>query len=262
MSRRLPAGLIALALAVTVAVGVAGCGMRESLRAAADAVEETDAVEVDMVAAPDAALANSAVVAEAARSVVRIHTEASSCLRILDGSGVVVAPNKVMSAAHTVAGADTVSVWVGDQERRANVVVFDPNLDIAVLEVPDLQAPTLALEQDQVVTGTDVVVLGYPGGGPFVATPARVRKVMELLVPDIYNTTTVNREVYVIRGPIRHGGSGGPLIDLNGDVLGISFGAAIDDPDTGFVLTAKQIFALMVDGVAATAPVATGACVP
>jgi S1-C subfamily serine protease len=229
---------------------------------AADAVEQSGPVPVDTVAAPDAALADNAVVAEAAPSVVRIHTEASSCLKTVEGSGVVVAPNKVMSAAHTVAGADTVNVWAGDQERRATVVVFDPHLDIAVLDVPGLQAPTLSLDQDAALTGTDVLVLGYPGGGPFVATPARVRRVMGLLGPDIYRTTTVDREVYVIRGPIRRGGSGGPLIDLNGHVLGISFGTALDDPDTGFVLTAKQIFTLMVDGVAASAPVETGACVP
>lgn len=248
-------------IVIALAVGSAGCGVRESFHFVSDSIEQADPVPVG-VAAPDAALADNAIVAEAARSVVRIHTEATSCLKTLAGSGVVVAPNKVLSAAHTVAGADTVSVWVADQERSATVVVFDPKMDIAVLDVPDLQAPTLSLDQHTAVTGTDVLVLGYPGGGPFVATPARVRRVIELLGPDIYRTTTVNREVYVIRGPIRHGGSGGPLIDLDGHVLGISFGAALDDPDTGFVVTAKQIFTLMADGVAASAPVATGACVP
>lgn len=256
MRRRLRAACL---IAIALSAGAAGCG-GGSLDLMSDAAEQTEPVAG--VAAPDPALADNAVVAEAARSVVRIHTEASSCLRTVDGSGVVIAPNKVISAAHAVAGADTVSVSVGDQELRASVVVFDPNLDFAVLDVPDLQAPTLTLDQHPAVTGTDVLVLGYPGGGPFVATPARVRRVMALLVPDIYRTTTVNREVYAIRGSIRHGGSGGPLIDLDGHVLGISFGSALDDPDTGFVLTAKQIFALMMDGVAASAPVPTGPCVP
>lgn len=245
-------------IAVLLSIGLPGCG---PVRGSAEGI--TEVVESSVtVPAPDAALAGSAVVAEAARSVVRIHTVAESCQKTLDGSGVVIAPNKVMSAAHAVAGADTVSVWVGDEVLPANVVVFDPRMDISVLEVPDLQVPPLALDQHTAVTGADALVLGYPGGGPFVATPARVRKVIELLGPDIYHTTTVNREVYVIRGPIRHGGSGGPLIDINGRVLGISFGAALDDPDTGFVVTAKQIFKLMVDGVDALAPVATGTCVP
>lgn len=243
-----------------VAIGVTGCG---ALRDSLDLVPEGPTpVAVATVAAPDATLADSAVVAEAARSVVRIHTEALSCARTVDGSGVVVAPNRVMSAAHAVAGADTVSVWAGDREITASVVVFDPEMDVAVLDVPDLHAPTLSMSQHTAVAGTDALVLGYPGGGPFVATPARIGRVMELLVPDIYRTTTVNREVYVIRGPIRHGGSGGPLIDLNGRVLGISFGADVDNPETGFVLTAKQVNTLMMDGLRASGPVATGDCTP
>ncbi|OBI78227.1 hypothetical protein A5663_20665 [Mycobacterium sp. E740] len=243
--------------AMVLSIGLPGCG---PVRETAEDITEV-AVE-STVEAPDAALAGNAVVAQAARSVVKIHTVAESCQKTLDGSGVVIAPNKVMSAAHAVAGADTVSVWVGDTERPARVVVFDPKMDISVLDVPDLRVPPLPLDQQTAMTGADALVLGYPGGGPFVATPARVRKVIELLVPDIYHTTTVNREVYVIRGPIRHGGSGGPLIDLNGRVLGISFGAAVDDPDTGFVVTAREVFKLLAAGVGAPAPVAPGVCVP
>jgi hypothetical protein len=104
------------------------------------------------------------------------------------------------------------------------------------------------------------VIMAYPGGGTFAATPARVREVIELSGPDIYRTTTVKREVYVIRGGVRQGDSGGPLIDLNGRVLGVVFGAAVKDADTGFVLTARQVSAqaASADG---SQPVATGACV-
>ena len=109
-------------------------------------------------------------------------------------------------------------------------------------------------------SGTDALVLGYPGGGDFVATPARIREVIELNGPDIYRTTTVNREVYTIRGTVRQGDSGGPLVDMDGKVLGVVFGAAVDDPDTGFVLTANEVNRQMakVDG---TQPVATGPCI-
>ena len=86
-------------------------------------------------------------------------------------------------------------------------------------------------------SGTDALLLGDPGGGDFVATPVRIREVGELNGPDIYRTTTVTREMNTIRGAVRQGDSGGPIIDLDGKALRVAFGAAVDDPDTGFVLT-------------------------
>ena len=90
-------------------------------------------------------------------------------------------------------------------------------------------------------SGTDALLLGYPGGGDFVATPVCIREVGELNGPDIYRTTTVTREMNTIRGAVRQGDSGGPIIDLDGKALGVAFGAAVDDPDTGFVLTAREV---------------------
>ncbi|EID16542.1 MarP family serine protease [Mycolicibacterium phlei] len=239
-----------------VAASIAGCGTA-SQPADTSSPEPT----VVSVAPPDPALAESPVVADAARSVVKVHAISHACQRSLEGSGVVVAPNKVMSAAHAVAGSDSVTVHVGDEERSATVVVFDPDMDIAVLDVPELTAPPMGLAEKPATTGTDVLVLGYPGGGPFTATPARIRDIIELQGPDIYNTKTVTREVYSIRGSIRQGDSGGPLIGMDRRVLGIGFGAAIGEPETGFALTAKEVFGLMMRGVAATEPVPTGECV-
>ncbi|EKF24232.1 trypsin family protein [Mycolicibacterium hassiacum DSM 44199] len=246
-------------VAIVVAIGGLGCA-RVSLHVEDPEAQHHEDV-VPSVAPPDEALADSPVVAEAARSVVKVNTMAPVCQKQLSGSGVVIAPSRVMSAAHTVAGAETVTVSADGRDWPATVVSFDPSMDIAVLDVPGLPAPPLEMAEQPALTGTDALVLGYPGGGPLVATPARIREIIELRGPDIYNTTTVKREVYVIRGHVRQGDSGGPLIDLNNRVLGISFGAAVDDPETGFVLTARQIYSLVVQGVGATAPVATGACV-
>jgi len=217
----------------------------------------TPIVNVD---APDAALADAAVVAFARPSVLKIRGVAPGCQKVLEGTGFVIAPNRVMSNAHVVAGSDSVTVDAGGQSYDASVVSYDPNADISILDVPDLPAAPLAFAEAAAPTGTDALVLGYPGGGEFVATPARIREIIELNGPDIYRSTTVKREVYTIRGTVRQGNSGGPLIDRNGRVLGVVFGAAVDDADTGFVLTGKEVSRQLAK-IGNTAAVPTGACV-
>ncbi|MCB0949195.1 MAG: acid resistance serine protease MarP [Mycobacterium sp.] len=196
---------------------------------------------VAAVDAPDASLANSAVVALTRPSVVKVRGVAPSCQKVLEGSGFVVAPNRVMSNAHVVAGSESVTVEVDGQTYDADVVSYDPDADISILDVADLPSAPLQFAEEEALPGTDGIVMGYPGGGDFVATPSRVREVIELNGPDIYRTTTVTREVYTIRGTVRQGNSGGPMINRSGKVLGVVFGAAVDDVDTGFVLTAEEV---------------------
>jgi S1-C subfamily serine protease len=217
----------------------------------------TPIVNVD---APDASLATDAVVAAARPSVVKIKGIAPSCQKVLEGSGFVVAPNRVMSNAHVVAGADTVTVEAEGKTYDASVVSYDPNADISILDVPDLPTAPLTFAEQAAPQGTDAVVMGYPGGGDFLATPARVREIIELKGPDIYRTTTVTREVYTVRGTVRQGNSGGPMINRSGQVLGVVFGAAVDDADTGFVLTAKEVEQQMAK-IGNTQRVATGTCI-
>lgn len=198
----------------------------------------TPIVAVD---APDAALAADPVVAATRPSVVKIRGVAPGCQKVLEGTGFVAATNRVISNAHVVAGSESVTVEADGQTYDAYVVSYDPQADISILDVPDLPAAPLPFADTPATTGTDAVVMGYPGGGNFVATPARVREIIELSGPDIYRTTTVEREVYTIRGSVRQGNSGGPMIDREGRVLGVVFGAAVDDADTGFVLTTNEV---------------------
>jgi len=104
-------------------------------------------------------------------------------------------------------------------------------------------------------------MLGYPQWQSFATTPARIAEMIRLNGPDIYRTTTVIREVYVFKSSEQVGDSGGPLIDRNGHVLGVEFGSAGNDPNTGFALTAREIAPQMAK-VADTVSVATGACLP
>lgn len=215
---------------------------------------------VAAVAPPDAALANNPVVASVQPSVVKVRSTAPNCQKVLEGTGFVISPERVMTNAHVVAGSNAVTVAASGNPFDATVVSFDPSVDIAILAVPNLPPPPLPFAASAAKTDTDVLLLGYPGGGDFVATPARIREIIQLNGPDIYRNSTVTREVYTIRATVEQGNSGGPLIDLNGQVLGVVFGAAVDEADTGFVLTAKEVDSQRAK-IGDTQPVSTQSCV-
>lgn len=225
-----------------------------------DVLEPFGRTPIADVDPPDASLADSLVVAKSRPSVVKIRGVAPACQKVLEGTGFVVAPSRVMSNAHVVAGADTVTVEAEGKTYDATVVSYDPDADISILDVPSLPQQPLVFAEEPAKAGTDAVIMGFPGGGDFVATPARVREIIELSGPDIYKSTTVNREVYTIRGLVRQGNSGGPMINRAGQVIGVVFGAAVDDNDTGFVMTTNEVSRQLAK-IGNTAKVTTGACV-
>lgn len=187
------------------------------------------------------ALLNDPVVAQARPSVLKVRGEAPDCGRMLEGSSFVVAPERVLTNAHVVAGTEDVAVETDEGLLDAEVVRYDPNTDVAVLAVPDLEAPVLPLNPAQAPTGLDVLVLGYPLDGPYSASPGRVRDQIQLRGPDIYSSSTVVRDVYTVRSRVQSGNSGGPLLDTEGRVRGMVFGAAVDNEETGFALTQDEI---------------------
>ncbi|AVZ38522.1 MULTISPECIES: MarP family serine protease [unclassified Dietzia] len=210
---------------------------------------------------PDPVLAGSEVVAAVQPSVLKILGRAESCSRALEGSGFVASPGLVMTNAHVVAGTDSVRVVAGDRELDADVVVYDPGVDVAVLRVSGLQAPVLPFADRQGRSGDDAIVVGYPGNGPYRPDAARIRERVTLRGPDIYREATVEREVYILRGSVREGNSGGPLITPAGQVVGVVFGAAMDAADTGYALTVEQVLPQLERGVDSLEPVPTGSCV-
>ncbi|GAA3559460.1 MarP family serine protease [Amycolatopsis ultiminotia] len=209
---------------------------------------------------PNTSLDVSAVARRVHPSVVKIRGNAPSCSRSLEGSGFVVAPQRVMTNAHVVAGTDEVGIESSSGDYRARVVYFDPEVDIAVLAVPGLRAPALPFASGTAKAGDDAVVLGYPLDGPYTSTPARIRGRINLRGPDIYDANTVQRDVFTVRGTVRSGNSGGPMITPDGDVIGVVFGAAVEDQDTGFTLTAEQVRAEVDAAPSQTSNVGTGAC--
>jgi S1-C subfamily serine protease len=203
------------------------------------------------------------VVAAARPSVVKIRTVASSCQTIIEGTGFVIAPNLVLTNAHVVAGGESFTVETDGDALDARVVYFDPKVDISVIDVPQLSAQPLSLASSAVTAGTEALVLSYPNAGSFVAMPVRIREITELNGPDIYRTTEATRQVYIVDaadGRPLQGVSGSPLIDMNGGVLGVVFGAGTEHLATGFAVASIEI-APQLAAIGNAQPVATGACI-
>jgi S1-C subfamily serine protease len=211
---------------------------------------------------PDPALAASPAVTAARASVVKIVGTAASCSRQLEGSGFLFATDRVMTNAHVVAGVKAPKVEVDGATLDTTVVLYDPQTDIAVLDVPGLPdgATGLSFAPAAAGPGNDAIVVGYPQDGPFRADAARVREVQRAQGLNIYRDATVTREVYALRARVQPGNSGGPLLDTQGRVLGVVFAAAADSPDIGYALTDKEIQDEAARGATASAPVSTMGC--
>jgi S1-C subfamily serine protease len=212
------------------------------------------------VAAPDPALANSRVVVNSHKSVIKVLGTAPSCSRRIEGSGFVYAAEHVMTNAHVVAGTRDVQVETSRGRLDGTVVVYDYERDLAVIYVPGLREPILPFVQRPAATGANAVVLGYPLDGPYNAQSARVRDVTRITGPDIYDRDDVTREIYTIRALVRSGNSGGPLVTTSGQVLGVIFAAAADNPNVGFALTAAEAAGVARAGATKTSATRTGDC--
>jgi S1-C subfamily serine protease len=217
--------------------------------------------QVRAVPPPDPKVANSPAVVKARASVVKVLGTAPSCSRRLEGSGFVYAPEHVMTNAHVVAGTKApLTVVLGDTRRNGRVVAFDPRQDLAVIYVPGLAAPKMTFATQAAPSEADAVVVGFPLDGPFNAQPARIRDLRTITGPDIYESGQVRREIYTIRALVQSGNSGGPLVSLDGIVLGVIFAAAADDRQTGFAITADEAADVAEAGRTRTEATGTGAC--
>jgi S1-C subfamily serine protease len=225
-----------------------------------DVLDPLTPTQVRAVEPPDGALLASPVVKSVEGSVVKISGVAPSCSRQIDGSGFVYAPERVMTNAHVLAGVTDPVVLAEDEEYEATPVYVDQLLDVAVLAVPDLPQVPLTFAPEAADTGDDSIIMGYPGGGDLFVGPARVRDRGEISGPDFRDTTKVVRDVYALFGEVRAGNSGGPLFATDGSVLGVIFASAIDDPNTGYALTAQQVADAARTGSTAQAEVGTGPC--
>lgn len=208
---------------------------------------------------PGSAQLNAAV-AHAGASTVKVIGD--GCGQIQEGSGFVVGPGVVVTNAHVVAGIDSPMVMAGSDLLPTSVVYFDPSYDLAVLRVGGLDEPVLNLDPEQVSRGVQAAVLGYPGGGSFKAAPAGVMAEFEAEGRDIYGQGLTVRNVYEIQAVVRPGNSGGPLVQPDGQVVGVVFSRSTTNGDIGYALTSPGVLVRVQEAESVTRPVGTGSCVP
>lgn len=189
-----------------------------------------------------------------------VKVEGVACQRLQEGSGFVVGPGTVATNAHVVAGHQPgrTEVLSPDGSRlRATVVVFDPDRDLAVLQVPGLTKPPLPVGTADV--GDLGAVFGHPGGqDPLRVAPAAVRQRVQALGRDLYDSHPTRRDVFILASDLRPGDSGGALVDPQGTVVGVAFAIAPDHPSTAYALTSKELTAVL--ALRRSAAAGTGSC--
>lgn len=224
----------------------------------ATGIRELDALLFPAEEAP-AQSVDTPALAEAGRSVVQVYGTAAACHQNQTGSGFTTAPGRVVTNAHVVAGVGEPVVQTRDgQVHTAAVVHYDAAADLAVLSVPTLSLPALALGADP-APGELVAFMGYPLGGPFRAGSATVQGTALAPVQDVGGGRSGTLEVIQLAGAVQQGNSGGPLLAQDGSVVGVVFAKALEGR-VGYALTLDELRGALAAAAGATQPVVPGTC--
>lgn len=207
------------------------------------------------VAPPDLDAGLSPGMESAALSVVKVS--GTSCGIGVMGSGWVIAPGVVVTNAHVVAGQrDTLVQTPEGQAAGAFAVAFNPRNDIAILSAPVDSAPLGTRGGSTLNLGG--AVIGYPNDGPLRLSPARAGGSRKVLTRDAYGRGPIERRTLSLRGRVRRGNSGGPLVDRDGKVLGTVFAATTKGPPGGLAVPNGVVRRI---AARASGRVSTGPCV-
>jgi hypothetical protein len=211
------------------------------------------------LAPPDRAVLDRPGVRSATASTVRILGVA--CGLGVEGSGWIAAPGVVVTNAHVVAGTegDLLAETRDGPRLSARAIAFDPRDDLAVLAVPGLEGRPLAFAPaaDGERAGA---ILGFPLNGPFDARAARVGAPRLVISQDAYGRGPLRRAMVPIRGLVRKGNSGGPVVDGAGRVLATVFAGSTEPGARGGFGVPNAEVREALAAAAAGRPVSTGPC--
>ena len=208
------------------------------------------------VGPPNSRIARDPQVRAAGRSVVKVL--GTACGLGVQGSGWVATDGVVVTNAHVVAGQDDTTVQVGGAGSHldAQAIWFDTRNDLAVLRVDGLGARSLPLASDP-RSGTSAAILGFPLNGPYDVRPGRLGQTREVVTQDAYGRGPVRRRIVSLRGLVRSGNSGGPMVDAEGRVVATIFAATTAGPRGGYGVPNELVKSALAD---ASGPVSTGPC--
>lgn len=177
------------------------------------------------VRAPNAAIARDPQVQAAARSVVRVL--GTACGLGVQGSGWIARDGVVVTNAHVVAGQDDTTVQIEGEggKHDADVILFDVTNDLAILRSSGISG-TPALAMNEAARGTAAAILGFPENGGYDVQPGRLGATVTANTQDAYGRGPVRRRITTLRGLVRHGNSGGPMVDGSGRVVTTIFASA------------------------------------
>jgi S1-C subfamily serine protease len=160
-----------------------------------------------------------------------------------------------------VAGVDEPSVEDYGGGHEATTVLFDPDLDLAILRTSGLEGMPLPVLQAEVERGEQGAILGYPEGGPLRAEPAAVLRRVEAVGRDIYGERLSRRAVYQLQAIVKPGNSGGPFVRSTGEVIGVVFSSSTTEGNVGYALTSEEVSRDLDEARGRRSPVDTGRCV-
>jgi hypothetical protein len=198
-------------------------------------------------------------IAAASRSVVRVAlvaTDGENAYFVGHGSGVVIAPGRVLTNAHVVELARSESNIVigiipaeGTKSFGGRVVAYSPGNDLALLAFDGATLPVATFLASIPDDGAHVTAIGYPGSvdrAQGMAIEDIIRPMSAVRTAGTVSAGRASRQFDTIlhTAPIAQGNSGGPLVDACGRVVGInSFGSLSEgsDAEYGFAVSNREI---------------------
>ena len=183
----------------------------------------------------------------------------TACGLGVEGSGWIGLPGLVVTNAHVVAGERDTTVTAQDGTQVDAVPVhYDPDQRPGGAAGGPWPSPAAARPRPE--PGTNAAVLGYPENGGFEIAPARFGSTQNVISEDSYGRGPVQRQMSSLRGTIRSGNSGGPVVDIRGRVLATVFAATTSGEPGGYGVPNAVVGDALRDSQGPAETVGTGPC--